>query len=233
MTDEIVPDNLPLIRLRDGAVFVEPPDYVPDIRETSGGPPVDLARVRWIGALIIEEHEDSDRLKRLAATRPEWHVEAGELRGEVLLAFRLGGEVIGLFEPELLDVVNGRAAMDRGEAARLVDRALKMDDRSQEDGRCGSCEAVIEEREVPVEEVPDATLAAYVGTRPDVWMKWEIQHGPGCPVTAFEEIAPEIDREHGFKLALVPRFKEMPDGQVRSWVRLVRVPEPGDPPVLA
>ena len=121
--------------------------------------------------------------------------------------------------------------MDREEAARLVDRALNLRDRSYEDGRCGSCEAVVQERKVPVEEVPDAARAAYPDHPSDTWIDSKIEHGPECPVTAFQAAVPEIERQHGFKFALTPRSKVLPNGSTRTWTRMVRVPEPGDPPV--
>jgi hypothetical protein len=101
MSDE--PRELPVIRWTPGMKVPEPEGRVPSYVEVGVGEVIDEERLRWIIDALLDEHPEAERLRVVAATRPGLDAEPGELRGEPMVAVRLAGEVIGYFDPRLLD----------------------------------------------------------------------------------------------------------------------------------
>jgi hypothetical protein len=98
MDDE--PISLVVLDWHEGMEVPIPPHYRPIYVDLGGGQTIDQSRLYYILGAILHEHPERERLQRIAAERPGLDMEPVP---SGMVAIRLGGEPIGLFDPKLLD----------------------------------------------------------------------------------------------------------------------------------
>jgi hypothetical protein len=91
--------DLPVIRWHEGMEIPEPEGHVPDFQDVGLGFTVDIAYLYWIADALIAEHPESDRIRRVAAGKPDLSIERHDGH---FLKLILAGEVVGLFDDRLL-----------------------------------------------------------------------------------------------------------------------------------